>query len=589
MTRSQFIISERENAEYLGRESKAGAQKFIKPALDFAHGVKNKMGAIVDRKALSLMWSNYKAIMTPAGDLHLAMAFGPLIFESGVPNTRGGVLVSPRPWPTLFNSRTAERAFIEDAVGNPNGRFEDCAVFYKDKYTQERGFYWEYRRIDPRSTLGSLKRVYGGAFSGYPDSSAEKDTAAIDCLVRVAEECKIDPRKGIASQQKRLQLRADELVGHIRERIGTEVTKYLKRIAQLLMDPDTKMSWSMFGNNCQKMVNRLLGGKDFEYSFPRLPPDFGLQDGAGDDARFRWPRYLISFGNHIEGLGISIDQPNSAFSRFFRSKSTDLDVVEYLEAAQQRAPKSFPNWLSQLIICGNTDMDTNSSLADASDALWELPRDAISLLQSHLLLPAHKYCTASGQPLTDSQWIENRLRILRLLDIFSSLTGGLGNALLSMFSSTPSLISEVTIPKSRIYGGAGADDRILLIKAVPTPYVVYLIRRHKGKLAMLDSKQTAKCEKEAEEEMRNLILKSSMSGVGHSLRSLQKLAVQCARVLAHVLQRYLRFGFPVTNSFAMSRVLAETVRYHEDSWVTIDVGLFVIAQQILRKTKNVRK
>lgn len=399
----------------------------------------------------------------------------------------------------------------------------------------------------------------------------------------------------MAIQQKQLQRCADALACHIRELIGAEVTKYLKRIAELLMDPGTKLSWSMFSNNCQHLVNRLLGGKDFEYTFPRLPPNFGLQNRVGDDTSFRWPRYLISFGNHIEGLGISIIHPDSAFSQFFRSKSTALNVVEYLEAARQRTPKSCPKWISQLILSGNTEIDANSNPAAASDALWELPCDALSLLQFHLLLPAHKYFTASGQPLTDSRWIENRLQVLRLLDIFSSLTGAFGNALLSMFSRTPSLISQVTIPKSRIYGGAGAHDLILLLKVVPRLSVVYLIFRRKDKLDML-GKQAAYWRKKIERKLDKEFVKSfwgpRMGRLEHSGRSRQELAVQCVVRVLVVVFRYFQnmvthTGMP--GALFLAQTLARTIRYHDDNWVTIEAGPFMIAQQILRKTKNVRK
>ncbi|KAH6981187.1 hypothetical protein BKA56DRAFT_54513 [Ilyonectria sp. MPI-CAGE-AT-0026] len=148
--------------------------------------------------------------------------------------------------------------------------------------------------------------------------------------------------------------------------------------------------------------------------------------------------------------------PNSVIEKFFKRKISH-DIIEALTATYFKDQNSFPRSLTQLpLMDSNTEAGHKSALH--IDGLWELPRGTLSLLQFHFLLPAHKYFGKSGKPLTHEQWIENRFRALRLLDVFASFAGSLGVALLSIFSREPSLISKVINPKSCVFRSARADD-----------------------------------------------------------------------------------------------------------------------------------
>ena len=60
--------------------------------------------------------------------------------------------------------------------------------------------------------------------------------------------------------------------------LDTEVKVHLRGIAKRLMDSKTEITWSVMPNNCQRLVSVLMSGKDFEYTFPRLPKHFGSRD-----------------------------------------------------------------------------------------------------------------------------------------------------------------------------------------------------------------------------------------------------------------------------------------------------------------------
>ena len=217
------------------------------------------------------------------------------------------MLISPRPYPRLFHDSNAALSFIEG--GGRDGSKEalgDYIIIYEDRMSKKRHISQESRKTTDRSTLCCVKRVYGAAFSGYPKLHSEEELSIIDAFIVEARRCKLRPSKTVAAQRRQLHRSAEILRDLLKEMFGGEVRKYLNRIASVLMDANTKLSWNMWTNNCQKLVDRLLNGKDFEYVFPRLPKGFGSRPALETEGNFSWPRYLISFGDRVEGEHISI-------------------------------------------------------------------------------------------------------------------------------------------------------------------------------------------------------------------------------------------------------------------------------------------
>jgi len=46
---------------------------------------------------------------------------------------------------------------------------------------------------------------------------------------------------------------------------------------------------------------------------------------------------------------------------------------------------------------------------ELADALWDLPRDTMSMIQFNILRPSTKYRTISNQELTRQDWVDNRV------------------------------------------------------------------------------------------------------------------------------------------------------------------------------------
>ncbi|KAK3292179.1 uncharacterized protein B0H64DRAFT_445138 [Chaetomium fimeti] len=396
-----------------------------------------------------------KSHFAPAGNFHLALMFGPLVFESGVKGSNHGVRVSPRPPPTLFAGKA-----VETQSEWPRQRLP---ILFKDRCSGQPKLGYTIDEVDqtPRPILACVKRVYGAAFSGYPESNAASQQEVIRCLAREGVGyAKIPRSKSAAARRMALDKAAQRLVQQMEKCIGREVDKHLERFGRRLVDLRDNVDWNFMMNNCQLLVNRLLqGDKDFEYSIPLFPSSLmsssNRDDERSEDDHYRWPRYLVSFGNHIEGFGRSLYQPNCLITSYCQSMPmVEYDVLEYISWRSQQQ-QSEPNThtralgaLSRLRQGGDDDtLPVNH--------LWLMPGDTLSLLQFHLVRQAQKYHGQAG-----GAWIDNRLRVLQLLDIYGAFAGALGVSLFNLLQTNRELLGQVTIPHARVLGNMRADESV---------------------------------------------------------------------------------------------------------------------------------
>lgn len=96
----------------------------------------------------------------------------------------------------------------------------------------------------------------------------------------------------------------------------------------------------------------------------------------------------------------------------------------------------------------------------------------MSLLQLHILRPSSKHYTAENTPLKLQEWLENRLRVFRQLDLFASLAGGFGAAVLEVLNSIPQALKDLAIPHARIYGTAHASEKMAFLQTLHLMYVI---------------------------------------------------------------------------------------------------------------------
>ena len=489
-------------------------------------------------------------------------------------------------------------------------------MLYRDMTSHEPCLLQRSHLLSDRSVLCCVKRIYGAAFSGYPASTSDTRKSILDTFVLEARNCKFKPSKTVESRRRQLHRSAENVTRLVKEMLGDEVKKYLNRIASLLMDSDAKLTWHMIRNNCQRLIDRLLKGKDFEYTFPRLPKGFGWVGSTDLWKNVPWPRYLISFGDRVEGKNISIQQPNSSVTKFCNSDFSDGDIIDFLELeihqmGHNGGTSCFKDLSELALVIPQPDSEDYWQLSN--NALWDLPRDSLSILQYHLLRPSSKYSTISGQAFDETQWIQSRLRALHQIDIIASYTGALGSALLDLFHREPNIISKVTIPKSRIFGSLRSDEKVRIIRS--GSMVGYVIAQRQERLTKtLDHAETIfnAIEKASEKYLGKVGAAVLMSGPFKSLlmQALTQLSYHeemRAKIRSTSLTRPTDFMNIMLQSsrLAMSIStglaglgglgLANTLELqaiqiaNRDNWIYLNFGDIIFAYQIWRKSKSIRK
>ena len=508
-------------------------------------------------------------------------------------------MISSRPYPELFHKSTITIPLVDGLDrGNAREATGNCLVLYKDMTSHEPRLLQRSNVLSDRPVLCCIKRVYGAAFSGYPPSTSDAGDSVLDIFVLEARKCKFKPSKAIEARRRQLHRSAENVTNMIKEMLGDEVRKYLNRTASLLIDSDAKFTWHMLANNCQRLIDRLLNGKDFEYTFPRLPEGFGSVGSTDIWKKLPWPRYLISFGDRVEGKDISIKQPNSSVTNFCHKNSSDGDIIDFLELGIHQAGRNGGNScfkdLSELaLVTPQPSLENYRELSN--NALWDLPRDSLSILQYHLLRPSSRYSTISGQAFDETQWNQSRRRMLQQLDTIASYTGALGSALLDLFHREPNITSKVAIPKSRIFGSLRADETVRIVRS--GRMVGYVIGRRQERL----TKALGHAEKRSN-AIRTSLNKhlGKASAVLTSVLSLMQAhnALEYAALILHLYPELvgLCMGFPGSVGTATNLVdiflacqLQAIKIANRDSWIYMNFGDVIFAYQLLRKSKSTRK
>jgi len=336
----------------------------------------------------------------------------------------------------------------------------------KKRYLQPCRRYLESHRL-----LASAKLVHGGVFSGYRACNRETEKELIDLLVSVSESLKFIPSKWVITHYKALRSGADVILAALAGLIGSEVDSQLECFAANLLNPKTALRWNLRSNSCQTFANNLLRG-DFKGLYPSPPgrPSAKKHLSASPDGP--WSRYLFCFKNKIDSpqhWNLSL-QCRSIVWQFYGWSRDNCDLIEFTEWQLQRKSPEARKSLEILLLQApqaSKDISDGKGKADIANALWNLPRDSLSLIQTHLLRRPEKYCNPEGFALTKEEWVVNRLHVLQQLDIFACLAGGLASAWLANFERYPEDLSELIFPDSKIYGTLRADEEMVTIQLGP--------------------------------------------------------------------------------------------------------------------------
>jgi len=287
-------------------------------------------------------------------------------------------------------------------------------------------------------------------------NGSDIEAQVVDLLIQEGANCKFQPSKRVDARRQQLRQSADIIVQSLHNLLDPYITKHLRRISRILVDPCTTLTWGLTTNNCQNFVNQLLKGPEFETLFPRAStvPDALLP-------------YILSFGNQIMPKDSEMQQKNSFVRAFLNEARRKVDLITFLDLVCDQQPTF--EFMHELLL-RQTGFDNDETQARWINSLWLFPRDSMSILDSHLYRGPRKYYTAAGKALSSNDWILNRLRLLRQVDVFYSLVGAAGASVGSVLGNQGSsqeivpLYAKVVMPHALIYGHIRADETIRIEK-----------------------------------------------------------------------------------------------------------------------------
>ncbi|KAJ4141749.1 hypothetical protein NW768_000966 [Fusarium equiseti] len=371
-------------------------------------------------KSLSIeqvpLYLRYLRANYPFGNVHVALRFGPLIFENGLSDTEGAV-ISRRALPELQQSSAVDGnvprlELTERDLNTDNGVLKGS--WTRTLYEQERP------RKDKRYKA-MAKQVVGGAFSGLFDRAIESHIA--QTLVEEADGFAIEemsPRGRSLRIEKSMNL----LFAKVQTYLSPRVEEYVDRIVQRLLDPSIALRWDRKKNSCQTLCDKLI---DTETFGPLLAPQ-----NDSDPS----PLYLMSFicrsNDYISrGPGSTHGVPHGHVEEYLLKYRfgchDDSDIMDTLQEywhdwgnfegvlypyqdlfpwdCTQGFDKSPPH------TCGSCNI---------SEHVWAFPFDSHSLISLHLSRSRNFYPQGERPTLqeedegvmTDSEWFRNRLILL---------------------------------------------------------------------------------------------------------------------------------------------------------------------------------
>ena len=272
-----------------------------------------------------------------------------------------------------------------------------------------------------------MKQVVGGTFSGFLDSGIETDV--INSLTTESTKLKLDPRTRQEVRDRKLKEAVDRLFDKTKKLLEPRIHRFLRIIIGKLLDPHVELRWDGRKNNCQKFCDAIIDHQKFGPLFGESTLTSEEQPTTKD------PVYLMSFvcrpGSYTDATPrAKFDVPNGLTEEYllkFRyGRHDDADIVDTLQEYWHdwgnfggnlyRYQDVFPWDCTEAF--GRNPQKCNE--CNISKHVWSFPFDSWSIIQLHLqkdrqLYPAENQ--QSGQHLSDSDWMRNRLEVLLAQDV----------------------------------------------------------------------------------------------------------------------------------------------------------------------------
>jgi hypothetical protein len=340
-----------------------------------------------------------------------------------------------------------------------NESFVGCV--YDDEISGKRLIETRYRGRKGGRFLGYVKKVMGGAFSAHEDIFTDGEhkivTHFLEAKTAFPARMNMSISDPIRHRRATLQKSADAVLEAIIKTFAQEINFYLTHFAKVLANILNPLKWSLRSNNCQAFYTTLLKGLSIDSAFHR---EESFNGGQRNQNHAPSPRYCLSFGFDIDTPAGQMyfeqrPQIRSIIWNFYRRKRDYCDIIEFCEQFRTKlcARPTIPWEVLDVTDNSSTPHDT------LVDALWALPRDSISILQTHLQRNSSRYSTKEGKAVSESEWYENRLRVFHQLDVFTSLSSGLVRAVREQAVELD-LLSRVRFLNAKEFGTLYASEKI---------------------------------------------------------------------------------------------------------------------------------
>ncbi|KAI9868519.1 MAG: hypothetical protein M1813_005963 [Trichoglossum hirsutum] len=346
----------------------------------------------------------------PFGNIHMALRVGPLLIENGVKHTKGGALITSRDPPNLQVLRDSEYNLEYSlALGGQ----------------AERRLLWCQKRTGrvTKRYKAAMKQVVGGAFCEFLNTDLEREI--ISDLISESQRDFEDPGLPTDKLASLMEGALERLFVKVKLLLVSRVDKLLNILVSRLLDPSTELHWDRRTNNCQNFCDALISTDLLGSLIAPSTPDAE-------------PLYLISFvcrpGSYLkEEIHSKFDVPNGQIEEYllkFRfGRHDEADVVDTLQEYWYdwgafgghiyKYQDIFPWDCTEAY--GRYPVKCND--CNLAKHVWSFPFDSWSIIYLHLARDRSFYApvnAAEPAPLSDLEWMRNRLTVLLAQDMLLS-------------------------------------------------------------------------------------------------------------------------------------------------------------------------
>ncbi|KAK2768344.1 hypothetical protein FQN54_000198 [Arachnomyces sp. PD_36] len=345
----------------------------------------------------------------PFGNVHMALRIGPLVIENGVAHTKGGALITTRKPPNMQFRHEISGTRSLTLSGDHSIRT-----------------LWSQTRPTEKSKRYKcmMKQVVGVPFCGLYKPELENEI--IRELVSASKQRFDDPALPEKEQRRVLDETLQQILYKIIELMGSQAKTYLTSIASRLLDPSVNLGWNARTNNCQSFCDSLIDTNLFGALIDqnRSPRDPNKEIAP--------PLYLISFVCRPAGymkrvIKSKFDVPNGLTEEYLLKyrygRYHDADIIDTLQeywhdwGAFNKTPYPFQDLFPWDCTEAYGKYPVKCGEFNIAKHIWAFPFDSWSIISLHLqrdrcLYPHTELPGATSQPLSDQEWMRNRLTVL---------------------------------------------------------------------------------------------------------------------------------------------------------------------------------